>query len=319
MNEDVFTEDRAQESHHLVLRPIARFETRDEVTHPVIIGACAGPADFSEKIASHGKELVHGHDIKHLRMNCHENRCCCRQRRKRQVTELRWAIDDHDVVEILGLGDRLADASEEQRVARCATHQCARGIMLELHKLQIARNDMKVGNIGAANDLGDRPAFVIVADRAVERFIRADIHFGLVTEESGETGLRIKIDSQNPVTAQCQILRQMRGCRGLTRTAFEIHHGDDLQFLAVATVGQIATRAARALIEKLSDLVHILYRIGTTTGCLRCIELRTLSGDLTKIGFTDANQPGGFRRRKMAHTLFGMRRKRIRIMRLQLG
>lgn len=229
-------------------------------------------------------------------MNGDENRCGSRQRRKCQITELRRAIDDYNVIEVLRLGYCLADAGKKQGISRCATHQGAGRVVFEFHKLQVARNDMEIWNIGATNDLGDRPAFVVVTDRAIKRFIRTDINLRLMTEESGQTGLRIEIDGKYPVTAQRQILRQMRRCRGFARTALEVHDRNDLQLFTVTAMRQIAACATRALIEEFSDLVHILDGIGTTAGSLRRIELRTLGGDLAKIGFADADQPCGFRR-----------------------
>ncbi|MNZ84190.1 hypothetical protein D3C78_1029360 [compost metagenome] len=83
-------------------------------------------------------------------------------------------------------------------------------------------------------------------------------------------------------------------CRGFSRTALEVHDGDDLQLFAITAVWQITAGAARALIKEFSDLVHILNRIGTAAGGLGRIEFRAFGGDLTKIGLADTDQPRGF-------------------------
>src|SRR5690349_3698864 len=109
----MLTEDRPEESDHLVLRTIAGFETGHEIPHPVVIRASTSSADFSQQIAGHSKKLVHGHDIQHLRVNGYQNRCCCRESRQCQIAELRRAIDDDDVVEVLRLSNCLTDTGKE--------------------------------------------------------------------------------------------------------------------------------------------------------------------------------------------------------------
>ena len=122
---------------------------------------------------------------------------------------------------------------------------------------------MQIGNIGGADDFGDRPLLVVVTDRAIEGFIRADIDFRLVAEQRRHAGLRIEIDGQHPVTAQRQILRHMRRRRRLAGTALEIHHSDDLKRLVAAPMRQVAARTTAALVEMLAQFADVFDAIGT--------------------------------------------------------
>ncbi|KVK59350.1 hypothetical protein L905_07610 [Agrobacterium sp. TS43] len=112
--------------------------------------------------------------------------------------------------------------------------------MLELHKLQITGDDMKVWNISSADDFLYRSTLFIIPNGTINRFVDAHIEFRLVSEQGRQTGLRIEIDCKNAVASQCEILRKVGRRSGLSRSTFEIHDGEDLKFFPSPAMGQIA-------------------------------------------------------------------------------
>ena len=110
--------------------------------------------------------------------------------------------------------------------------------MLELHEFEIGRHQIEIGEIGLADDLFERPALIVVADRAIEGLVFADIEFGLIAVQGGEAGLGIEIDGEDPVAVEREILGKMRRCGGLAAAALEIDDGDDLKLLGSARQGR---------------------------------------------------------------------------------
>jgi hypothetical protein len=96
--------------------------------------------------------------------------------------------------------------------------------MLELHEFELPWNDVKVRNVGAADDLRHFPAVGVVANGAVDRFILADIKFGLMPKKCREARLRIEVDCKDPVATERKILDEMCGRGGFAATALEVHY-----------------------------------------------------------------------------------------------
>ena len=114
-----------------------------------------------------------------------------------------------------------------------------------------------------------------------------------MTKKGRKTCLRIKVDRQHAISAKRQILGEMRGRRGLSATALEIHHRDNLQGFAVFPMRNITSRAFAAAIEFNAKRVYVLDGIGSTIIWLsrRPLPFRY---ELTQIPFVDADELGGF-------------------------
>ena len=69
-----------------------------------------------------------------------------------------------------------------------------RSVVLELVQFEISGNEIEASEIGWADDLGERPALVIVPDRAVESFVFLNVELRLIAKERGHACLRIEID-----------------------------------------------------------------------------------------------------------------------------
>ena len=160
----------------------------------------------------------------------------------------------------------------------------------------------------AADDLGHFPPICVVANRPVNRLVLADIKFWLVTKQGRKTGLRIEVDRQHAISAKREILREMRGGRGFAATAFEVHHRDDLQGLAVFPMRNITSHTFAAAIEFDAKCVDVLDRVGPTIIRLsgRPLPFRY---ELTQIPFVDANELGRLGRGKSTNGLLCRRRE----------
>ena len=123
---------------------------------------------------------------------------------------------------------------------------------------------MEVRDVGLPNDLGHRAAFVVVADGAVEGFVLADIEFGLMAEQRRKAGLRIEVDGEHAIAAEREILREMRGGRGFAAAALEVHHRDDLESLAVATMRCVSRALLPELSSSATKRVNVFDGIGST-------------------------------------------------------
>ena len=66
--------NRPKISYHLILRAVGRFKAGYEVTQPSKIDIAAGGGHLAQQISNHREELVHRHDIQHLRVDRHEHR-----------------------------------------------------------------------------------------------------------------------------------------------------------------------------------------------------------------------------------------------------
>jgi hypothetical protein len=116
---------------------------------------------------------------------------------------------------------------------------------------------------------------------------------------------------------QRQPLRQVRGCRGLAAAAFEIHHRDDLQMFACASVRQVAARSARALVELLSKIGDIGDRIGSAS-LFVILGLGTVGCDLPEVAFRYSQKAGGFGGAEIADGFMRFGGKNVAMMGLKL-
>ena len=108
------------------------------------------------------------------------------------------------------------------------------------------------------DDLAEIAAVAVVADRAVEGFILADVEFRLLPVEGGKTCLGIEIDCEYAVAAQSEILGEMGGGRGLAASALEIDDGDDLKVLAIPTARNVTANPLprRVQVQPQAPLCH---------------------------------------------------------------
>ena len=210
------------------MRPVARLIAGDEIAHEIIVHIPPGIGDDAEKIRGHDQELAHRHDIEHLRMHGDQNGGRRAQRRQSEKPKLRRAVDQHDIIALGDPGYGLIETGEEEPVAAGAPGHGGGGFVLKFHQLDIARHKIEARKIGFADDLIERAALIVVAQGPIDRLIGSDIKFRLIAVQGREAGLRIKVNGENPVAVQREILRQMRRRRRLARSALEIDNGENL-------------------------------------------------------------------------------------------
>ena len=104
-----------------------------------------------------------------------------------------------------------------------------------------------------------------VADGAVQCFAGADIGFRLVAEKGRQTGLRIKVDRQHAKAAQRQVLRQMRGRRGLSDPPLKFMTEMTCKGSPSCPMWKVTSRPFAAEIEFMAKCLYILNRIRATT------------------------------------------------------
>src|SRR5271166_2126347 len=178
---------------------------------------------------------------------------------------------------------------------------------------------MKIGDVSPANDLRDWSLLLIVSDRPVEGLVWTNVELGLLSKQSRQTCLRIKIDGENTIPMKRKILGQMRRRGRLSAAALEIHYCNDLQLLTLNAVWAITARPASSLVKLLSDLMNVIDGITAAAVPSGRREPLSFGCDLAQIPLVDANQASGLRGTKMADYLFRLWRKRVSMMGLQLA
>jgi hypothetical protein len=78
--------------------------------------------------------------------------------------------------------------------------------VFELHELEVAGNQVEISEISRPDDLAEIAAVAVVADRAVEGFVFADVEFRLQAVEGGETRLGIKIECEDAVATAAVVV-----------------------------------------------------------------------------------------------------------------
>ena len=74
--------------------------------------------------------------------------------------------------------------------------------MLVFLQFQVAGHEVQPIHIGFADDIGERTALVIVADRAVNCVVALQIQLRLIAEQGRHGGLRVEVDGQHPITLE---------------------------------------------------------------------------------------------------------------------
>ena len=180
------------------------------------------------------------------------------ERGQSQEAKLRRTVDHHDVVCVTHLRERFSDSRKKEGAFAAPRHQFLWRFVLEFHEFELAGDDMQICDVCRADDLRHFPTARVVADCAVNRLVLADIKFWLMAKKGRKTGLRIEIDRQHAISAKRQILRQMRRSGGLSATALEVHHGDNLQGLAVFPMRNITPRTFATAIELNTKRIYVL-------------------------------------------------------------
>ena len=224
---------------------------------------------------------------------------------------------------VVAVGDRsegLVHTGEEHLASAVATHQRPRRLVLELHKFEIAGHQIEVGEVSLADDVGQAPALVVVADGTVESLVLADVELRLKAVHGRQAGLRIEVDREHPVAAKRQVLGEMGGGGGLAAAALEIDDGYDLKLVVRAAPRQVADFAFAVRVEIGTDLLQILGgveaaadAVGIHRGPLPC------QGQAAEITVIDPDQPGGFAGREFAERLLCGRRENLLPVGLQPG
>ena len=182
LGENQIAEQASQEADDLPLGTVVGFVPRHEISQEVVAEVSAGLADDGEEPARHVEKLGHRGDVEKLRVDRDERAGRRADRAERQEAELRRAVDDDDVVGGVDFGDRLGNAREEEVAALPSFREDLRRVVLELVKLEISGDEIEAGEVGRPDDLGERPALVVVADRAVECLVFLDVEFRLIAE-----------------------------------------------------------------------------------------------------------------------------------------
>ncbi len=173
--------------------------------------------------------------------------------------------------------------------------------MFKLLKLQVSRNQIQAIDIGLADDFRQRHPLIIIADRAIDGVVAGEIQLRLIAEQRGEGGLRVKIDRQNAVTANCQILRQMGRRCCFAAAAFEVGDGNHLAMFAALRIpvtniapsfGATWFMLARQIAAQRIDVVE---RVVPPTALIR-FRGGAVSGksQLAQVSIRNANQLGRF-------------------------
>src|SRR3954447_16215766 len=148
-------------------------------------------------------------------MHCDQNGSRRAKRRQGEVSKLGRTIDDDSVIALLNSAERICQTREKERVSLPSLHKGLRTLVLEFHQFEVAGHQIEAWKVGLANNVSQLAAGVIVADSGVKRFIFADVELRLVSMQRGETGLRIKINGEHPITLQSKMLREVGSGRCL--------------------------------------------------------------------------------------------------------
>src|SRR5215813_1086944 len=116
-------------------------------------------------------------------MDGHKHCRCCVQCPHCEIAELRWAIDDDDVVVIAHLVNRACQPPEEEIVPALASLDHGSGcVVLKLHKFEVTWNQANAIEIRRSNNLAHWATLIVIPDGAVDRFVLPDVEFGLIAK-----------------------------------------------------------------------------------------------------------------------------------------
>jgi len=150
--------------HDLGLWSVAHFVAGRQELEPIEpqVGACI--ADHGQQVGRHPQELRHGHEVKHLRVDGDQDARGRGESRHGQEAKLRRAVDHDDIIVAFDTVEGVTDS--RKKGAGSASLDRGRGLMLELHELEITRNEVQAADVGLPDDLGNRDR-VVITDRVV--------------------------------------------------------------------------------------------------------------------------------------------------------
>jgi hypothetical protein len=130
--------------------------------------------------------------------------------------------------------------------------------------------------------------FFVVTDCGVHGLIRLDVILGLISMQGSHGGLRIEVDSQNPISLKREILGEMSSSGRLTAPALEIDDGHDLAMLARPTPGNVIL-ALGIFVQDGTNLVNLVEAVPSSAARTDTwLRPLTAQGKLTKVGIADA-------------------------------
>ena len=100
--------------------------------------------------------------------------------------------------------------------------------MLEFHQFEVGGNQIEIAEVSLPDHFLEGSPLLVKANRAIKSLVFADVELGLITMQSGETRLRIKIDREHSITSQCKVLGEVGRRRCLAAAALEIDDRDHL-------------------------------------------------------------------------------------------
>ncbi len=305
----MLAEKGAHEADHLVLRSVPRLVPRDEVPQPVVLHVAARFRHHAEEVRGHQQELTHRHDVEHLRMHGDEHGGRGAQGTHREEAELRRAVENDEVVVGFDFGQFLRDAREEHLTRTSREH--SRRVMLELHQIEVARDQVEVGEVRLPDDLSHRLG-VFVPNGVVERPAVEQIELGLETMEGGERRLRVEVDREDAVAIERALLGEVRGGCGFARAAFEVDDGDDLEVIIFAAAGQVGARRFGARFQHPTQGHDVVRGVQSASpGARFGLWPSSFETEFAQVGIFDAQELGDFSACESAQLLGGVRREQL--------
>ena len=160
--------------------------------------------------------------------------------------------------------------------------------MFEFHQVQIAGDQVQIGEIGLLDHVAQLHR-ILIADRVIQRAAIQQVKHGLKPVQCRQAGLRAQVDAQNLMAIQHHFLRQMRDGGGLARVAFEVDHGDHLKMVALTPPGQVSAWHLGPGLKQVAQGLDILGRIvPATSGAGLGRGATAIQMQLAQIGVLDA-------------------------------
>ena len=229
---------------------------------------------------------------------------------EREEAELRWAVDDDDIVIMLDGRDGKRHAGKKEPVDVFLVGQHSGRVVLELHEFEIAWHEVQPGEVCLAYDRAQGLLLVVIADRAVKGLIFRLVEFRLNAEERGHARLGVKVDGKDAVALQHEILRKVGAGRRLAGAALKVGDGEHLEMLVGAPprgIGRLCARQMRPHIVELLQSVKATAR----RPFFRLFELAS-QRHLPEVAVGDSKNAGDLAARKAPKRLLRLRREEPR-------
>src|SRR4051794_9084264 len=185
--------------------------------------------------------------------------------------------------------------------------------MFEFHQFDIAGNNVEPQKVSLPNDLIQLATRVVIADGAVESSVLFDVKLWLIAVQRGERGLRIEIDCEHSIALQCEMLSEMRGGGGLTRSSLKINDANDLQLFARDAMRSVSAHALAGFVEISTKALDVLECVRSSTRWTG-VRLRapTLQRQLAEVTVIDTDEFSDFARCEPAKMLACFWREQLR-------